>query len=48
MRSETDILIVGAGPAGQTAGYHHPKAGREVHLIERDTPYGGGISRTLG
>ena len=47
MRSETDILIVGAGPAGLTAGYLLAKAGRDVHVIERDPRYVGGISRTV-
>ena len=47
MRPHTDILIVGAGPAGLTAGYLLTKAGRDVHVIERDPHYVGGISRTV-
>ncbi len=47
MRPDTDILIVGAGPAGLTAGYLLAKAGREVHVVERDPRYVGGISRTV-
>ena len=47
MRPHTDILIVGAGPAGLTAGYLLSKAGRDVHVIERDPRYVGGISRTV-
>ena len=47
MRPETDILIVGAGPAGLTAGYLLAKAGRQVHVVERDPRYVGGISRTV-
>ena len=47
MQPDTDILIIGAGPAGLTAGYLLTKAGREVHIIERDPAYVGGISRTV-
>ena len=47
MRPETDILIVGAGPAGLTAGYLLAKAGRDVCVVERDPRYVGGISRTV-
>ena len=47
MRPDTDILIIGAGPAGLTAGYLLGKAGRDVHVVERDARYVGGISRTV-
>ncbi len=47
MRPDTDILIVGAGPAGLTAGYLLAKAGRDVRVIERDPHHVGGISRTV-
>ena len=47
MRPDTDILIVGAGPAGLTAGYLLAKAGRDVTVAERDPRYVGGISRTV-
>ena len=47
MAPDTDILIVGAGPAGLTAGYLLAKAGRDVHVIERDPVHVGGISRTV-
>ncbi|RYB07669.1 NAD(P)/FAD-dependent oxidoreductase [Lichenibacterium ramalinae] len=47
MRPDTDILIVGAGPAGLTAGYLLAKAGRDVLVAERDPRYVGGISRTV-
>ena len=47
MRNDTDILIVGAGPAGLTAAYLLTKAGRRVTVLERDPTYVGGISRTV-
>lgn len=45
--SPADVLIIGAGPAGLTAGYLLGKAGRSVQIIERDPVYVGGISRTV-
>jgi protoporphyrinogen oxidase len=45
--SPADVLIIGAGPAGLTAGYLLGKAGRGVQIIERDPVYVGGISRTV-
>jgi protoporphyrinogen oxidase len=47
MQTDTDILIIGAGPAGLTAGYQLSRAGRQVTVIERDPVYVGGISRTV-
>lgn len=41
------IAIIGAGPAGLTAGYLLSKAGRDVHVFEADPLYVGGISRTV-
>jgi cation diffusion facilitator CzcD-associated flavoprotein CzcO len=43
----TEILVVGAGPAGLTTAYMLAKAGRDVTVIERDPIYVGGISRTV-
>ena len=45
--ADTDVFIIGAGPAGLTAGYLLTKAGRSVTVIERDPDYVGGISRTV-
>ncbi len=42
-----DVAIVGAGPAGLTAGYLLTKAGKSVAIIEKDETYVGGISRTV-
>ncbi len=42
-----DVLIIGAGPAGLTAGYLLTKQSElSVALIEKDQRYVGGISRT--
>jgi protoporphyrinogen oxidase len=42
-----DVAIIGAGPAGLTAGYLLTKAGLSVTIIEQDAHYVGGISRTV-
>jgi protoporphyrinogen oxidase len=42
-----DVAIVGAGPAGLTAGYLLTKRGFSVAIIEQDQTYVGGISRTV-
>lgn len=42
-----DVAIIGAGPAGLTAGYLLTKAGLSVAVIEKDERYVGGISRTV-
>ncbi|WP_313103911.1 NAD(P)-binding protein, partial [Brevundimonas sp.] len=47
MSLDTETLIIGAGPAGLTAGYLLTKAGRDVVIVERDPVYVGGISRTV-
>ncbi len=47
MHTDTDVLIIGAGPAGLTSSYLLTKAGKRVHVIERDPVYVGGISRTV-
>jgi len=41
-----DVLIIGAGPAGLTAGYLLSKAGKSVVVLEQDPRSVGGISRT--
>ena len=40
---ETDVAIVGGGPAGLTAGYYLAKAGKKVALYERKLSVGGGM-----
>jgi protoporphyrinogen oxidase len=44
---DVDVAIIGAGPAGLTAGYLLTKAGLSVAIIEKDNTYVGGISRTV-
>lgn len=41
-----ETIIIGAGPAGLTAGYTLAKHGRDVLVLEQDPVYVGGISRT--
>jgi protoporphyrinogen oxidase len=47
MSTDTDVLVIGAGPAGLTASYLLTKAGKRVTVIERDADLVGGISRTV-
>ena len=44
---DVDVAIIGAGPAGLTAGYLLSKKGLKVAIIEKDPRYVGGISRTV-
>lgn len=44
---DVPILIIGAGPAGLTAGYQLAKANRPVIILESDPQYVGGISKTV-
>jgi protoporphyrinogen oxidase len=46
-QQQVDVAIIGAGPAGLTAGYLLTKAGLSVAIIEKDEVYVGGISRTV-
>src|ERR1700746_514001 len=41
-----DVFVIGAGPAGLTAGYLLTQAGVGTPVIEADPRYVGGISRT--
>lgn len=40
---ENDVVIVGGGPAGITAGYYLAKAGIKTIMLERKLSIGGGI-----
>ena len=44
---DVDVAIIGAGPAGLTAGYLLTRQGKSVAIIEKDATYVGGISRTV-
>jgi protoporphyrinogen oxidase len=44
---DVDVAIIGAGPAGLTAGYLLTRQGKRVAIIEKDETYVGGISRTV-
>ncbi|MFN4142019.1 NAD(P)/FAD-dependent oxidoreductase [Aestuariivirga sp.] len=46
MNSHSEVVIIGAGPAGLTASYQLSKAGISTAVIEADPRYVGGISRT--
>src|SRR5438309_9973661 len=44
---KTKVAIIGAGPAGLTAGYLLSKEAVDVLVLEADPVYVGGISRTV-
>src|SRR6266699_24448 len=44
---KTKVAIIGAGPAGLTAGYLQSKEEIGVNVVEADPVYVGGISRTV-
>ncbi|MBV9126388.1 MAG: NAD(P)-binding protein, partial [Planctomycetes bacterium] len=41
------VIIIGAGPAGLTAGYCLAKKGVPFTILEADPTYVGGIARTV-
>jgi len=47
MSLRSNVVIIGAGPAGLTAAYLLAKEGRTVTVLEADPVYVGGISRTV-
>jgi protoporphyrinogen oxidase len=47
MSVDTDVFVIGAGPAGLTAAYCLTKENPSVIVIEKDPVYVGGISRTV-
>ncbi|MCY6383141.1 NAD(P)/FAD-dependent oxidoreductase [Hoeflea prorocentri] len=47
MRQTVETLVIGSGPAGLTTAYSLAKVGRDVLVLEKDSEYVGGISRTV-
>ena len=47
MKIDSEVFIIGAGPAGLTAAYCLTKEKVPVIVIEKDPVYVGGISRTV-
>jgi protoporphyrinogen oxidase len=47
MDMHSDVIIIGAGPAGLTTGYCLTKENPSVRIFEKDATYVGGISRTV-
>jgi len=47
MKTDVEVFIVGAGPAGLTAAYCLSRQESSVLVIEKDPVYVGGISRTV-
>jgi protoporphyrinogen oxidase len=47
LNSNVTAIVIGAGPAGLTAGYSLSKAGKPVLVLEADPEYVGGLSRTV-
>ncbi len=47
MTVDTDVFVIGAGPAGLTTAYCLTKETPSVIVIEKDPLYVGGISRTV-
>jgi protoporphyrinogen oxidase len=47
MNTHTDVIIIGAGPAGLTTGYCLSKENPSIRIFEKDPTYVGGISRTV-
>src|SRR6201990_1786776 len=45
MTNPNSVAIIGAGPAGLTAGYLLSKENVPVPILESDPPYVGGIAR---
>lgn len=44
---QTNVVVIGAGPAGLTAAYLLAKENIQVTVIEADSQYVGGIARTV-
>ena len=47
LKNKFENIIIGAGPAGLTAGFELARNNREVLVLESDKKYVGGIARTV-
>jgi protoporphyrinogen oxidase len=46
-RNPHRVVIIGAGPAGLTAGYELSRRGYQAEILEADSRYVGGLARTV-
>jgi len=46
-RAETDVVVIGGGPAGMAAALDASLSGAEVHLLERDHTLGGVLPQCI-
>ena len=47
MTDKSDIIVIGGGPNGLTAGAYLAKAGLKVTVLDRNQELGGGLATEL-